>query len=104
MRAVERPAGMELLIDGRPVVDFSSNDYLGLAGDQRIARAATEMLQASSTGAAAARLISGTHPVHVQLERTIAEFKGAPAALLFASGYAAKPSSEKPGSNSVPSK
>lgn len=89
MRAVERPAGMELLIDGRPVVDFSSNDYLGLAGDARIARAATEMLQASSTGAAAARLISGTHPVHVQLERTIAEFKGAPAALLFASGYAA---------------
>ena len=80
---------MELLLDGRRVVDFSSNDYLGLAGDPRVGRAAAEMLESSSTGAGAARLISGTHPIHVELEREIAAFKGAAAALLFASGYAA---------------
>jgi 8-amino-7-oxononanoate synthase len=89
MRTVERGTGVELLLDGTMVVDFSSNDYLGLAGDPRIARAAAAMLQTSSTGAAAARLISGTQAIHVQLEREIADFKGMPAALLFASGYAA---------------
>jgi len=89
MRPVERRAGVELLLDGRSVVDFSSNDYLGLAGDPRIARSAADALESGSTGAAAARLISGTQPVHMQLEREIAEFKGLPAALLFASGYAA---------------
>jgi 8-amino-7-oxononanoate synthase len=89
MRTVERGAGMEVLLDGKRVVDFSSNDYLGLAGDPRIARVASEMLSSCSTGAAAARLISGTHPIHVELEREIAEFKATPAALLFMSGYAA---------------
>jgi 8-amino-7-oxononanoate synthase len=89
MRTVTRGEGVELLLDGERVVDFSSNDYLGLAGDPRIARAAIEALAAGSTGAAAARLISGTQAVHVELEREIARFKGAESALLFPSGYAA---------------
>lgn len=89
MRAIERGQGVELVLDGKRVIDFSSNDYLGLAGDSRVGRAAIEMLGSGSTGAGAARLISGTHPVHIELEREIAEFKGAEAALLFGSGYAA---------------
>ncbi len=89
MRAIERGPGAELVLDGKRVIDFSSNDYLGLAGDHRVACAAAGMLETGSTGAGAARLISGTHPVHMALEREIAEFKGAAAALLFASGYAA---------------
>ena len=89
MRTVTRGDGVELLLDGKRVVDFSSNDYLGLAGDPRIARAAVAALSAGSTGAAAARLISGTQAAHVELEREIARFKRADAALLFASGYAA---------------
>lgn len=89
MRAVTRGEGVELLQDGRRVVDFSSNDYLGLAGDPRIARAAVQALTTGSTGAAAARLISGTQAAHVELEREIARFKGTEAALLFPSGYAA---------------
>jgi 8-amino-7-oxononanoate synthase len=89
MHLVERSESAELRLDGRCVVDFSSNDYLGLAGDPRVARAAVEMLASNSAGAAAARLISGTHPVHVELEREIAAFKNSEAALLFTSGYAA---------------
>jgi 8-amino-7-oxononanoate synthase len=89
LRAVERRAGAEVAVDGRRATDFSSNDYLGLAADPRIAQAAARALDEAGTGAGAARLISGNHPLHERLEREIAAFKQAPAALLFASGYAA---------------
>lgn len=89
MRSVQRRAGAEVFVQGRPAVDFSSNDYLGLAGDPRVARVAADALAEAGTGAGAARLISGNHPLHERLEREIAEFEQAPAALLFPSGYAA---------------
>jgi 8-amino-7-oxononanoate synthase len=76
-------------LDGKPAVDFSSNDYLGLAGDPRLADAAMAMLQKAGTGATAARLISGNHPVHTTLEQELARFKGTEATLLFGSGYTA---------------
>jgi 8-amino-7-oxononanoate synthase len=75
--------------DGSRLIDFASNDYLGLAGDARLARAAGEALLTGGTGSGAARLISGTHPLHEQLESRLAVFKGVEAALLFGSGYAA---------------
>jgi 8-amino-7-oxononanoate synthase len=89
LRSVERRAGVEVVADGRSAIDFSSNDYLGLAADPRIAEAAARALADAGTGAGAARLISGNHPLHERLEREIAAFKQAPAALLFPSGYAA---------------
>ena len=89
LRATERHAGAEVQLDGAPAIDFSSNDYLGLAADPRVARAAADALAQAGTGAGAARLISGNHPLHDRLEREIAAWKRAPAALLFASGYAA---------------
>lgn len=89
MRGVQRGPGAEVLIDGAPAIDFSSNDYLGLAADPRIARAAARALDEAGTGAGAARLISGNHPLHARLERELAAFEDAPAALLFPSGYAA---------------
>jgi 8-amino-7-oxononanoate synthase len=89
MRSVQRRAGAEVAVDGRSAIDFSSNDYLGLAADPRIAHAATRALEEAGTGAGAARLISGNHPLHERLEREIADFEQAPAALLFPSGYAA---------------
>ena len=70
-------------------VDFSSNDYLGLASDPRLAAAVIEALRDNPLGAGAARLISGNHPLHETLERELAAFKGAEAALLFGSGYLA---------------
>jgi 8-amino-7-oxononanoate synthase len=89
MRRVERRAGAEVLLDGRPAVDFSSNDYLGLAADPRIARAAAEALGREGTGGGAARLISGNHPLHLALEVELARLKRTQAALVFPSGYAA---------------
>jgi 8-amino-7-oxononanoate synthase len=89
MRSVQRRSGAEVAVDGRSAIDFSSNDYLGLAADPRIAWAAARALEEAGTGAGAARLISGNHPLHERLERAIADFEQAPAALLFPSGYAA---------------
>lgn len=78
------------IFDGeRVLVDFASNDYLGLAADPRVAEAAAEFLRTEGTGAAAARLISGHHTVHAALEATLARFLGTEAALLFPSGYMA---------------
>ena len=87
--AVRGRRGAAVCADGRAAVDFSSNDYLGLAGDPRIASAIAAALAREGTGAAAARLISGTNELHEQLERALAVFKGTEAALLFSSGYAA---------------
>jgi 8-amino-7-oxononanoate synthase len=89
LRAVEHRRGAEVVVDGRPAVDFASNDYLGLASDPRVAEAAARALRDAGTGGAAARLISGNHPLHAELERELARFKRTPAALLFPSGYAA---------------
>lgn len=69
--------------------DFASNDYLALAHDPRLARAAAEALAHGPFGAGAARLISGTHPLHLELEAALAAYKRTEAALLFGSGYLA---------------
>jgi 8-amino-7-oxononanoate synthase len=89
LRPVERLGGARVRAEGREMTDFSSNDYLGLAADPRLAEAARAALGRAGTGAAAARLISGSHPLHHALEREAAAFKRAGAALLFPTGYAA---------------
>lgn len=70
-------------------VDFSSNDYLGLASDPRIAAAATAAISQMGVGAGAARLISGNTPEHDALDEDIARWFGAERALSFSTGYAA---------------
>lgn len=72
-----------------PVLSFSSNDYLGLACHPAVAAAAALSATRSGFGAGAARLVSGDHPEHRDLEAGLAEFLGYPAALLFPSGYQA---------------
>ncbi len=89
LRKVHQRRAGTVLIDGKRVADFASNDYLGLASDHRVARAAMAALQAEGTGAAAARLISGHHPIHDALERELARFKQVESTLLFPSGYMA---------------
>src|SRR5206468_10388982 len=71
------------------LVDFSSNDYLGLATDARLATAMARAAAEHGTGSGASRLISGDHSEHDALERTLASAFAAPAALSFSSGYAA---------------
>jgi 8-amino-7-oxononanoate synthase len=80
--------GPRTTVEGRPVVSFSSNDYLGLAGDPRLAAAAARAAGEEGAGAGAARLMTGGRPSHDALERDAARWKGAEAALLFGSGYA----------------
>jgi len=87
MRAVQQRNAGTVMLHGERIADFASNDYLGLAADPRVARAASAVLQAEGTGAGAARLISGNHPIHDSLERALARFKGCEHALLFPSGY-----------------
>lgn len=89
LRQVETDCPPLLRIDGRPVVNFASNDYLGLAHDEELITAAREATTRHGTGSASSRLISGSSSPHLELEEYIAEWKGAEAALSFSSGYAA---------------
>jgi 8-amino-7-oxononanoate synthase len=81
--------GPEIEIAARRLLNFSSNDYLGLANDSRLRKAAIAAINEFGVGAGASRLISGTQSPHVRLERALAEWKGTEAALCFSSGYAA---------------
>lgn len=81
--------GPEITIDGRSVLCFCSNNYLGLANDPRIVEAAQMTLRAEGAGSAASRLITGTMDAHLEAEQALAEFLGTGDAALFSSGYAA---------------
>lgn len=88
-RSLQGPPGREVVIDGRPLLNFCSNDYLGLAGDSRIAAAFKRGIDRWGSGAGASHLICGHSAAHEELEEALAEFTGRPRTLLFGSGYAA---------------
>ncbi|NEQ46342.1 MAG: 8-amino-7-oxononanoate synthase [Leptolyngbya sp. SIOISBB] len=91
-RAVESldgKAGPVMTCQGQPVVNFASNDYLGLAGDPRLAAAAIAAIQTYGTGSTGSRLLSGHRDLHRQLEAAIANWKGTEDAIVFSSGYLA---------------
>ena len=89
LREIDSPQGPEIEIAGRRLLNFSSNDYLGLANDSRLREAAIAAINEFGVGAGASRLISGTQSPHLRLERALAEWKGTATALCFSSGYAA---------------
>lgn len=82
-------AGGVFMLDGRRVLNFSSNDYLGLARAPAVVEAAAAALRRWGAGATASRLVVGTLPCHTELETRLAQFKGYAAALVFGSGYLA---------------
>ena len=88
-RVVSGPHGAQITVDGKACVNFCSNDYLGLAGDPRIAKAAQRALEDNGTGSGAAALVSGYNAEHRKLEEALAAYTGYPRALLFSSGWAA---------------
>ncbi|HVR86439.1 MAG TPA: 8-amino-7-oxononanoate synthase [Planctomycetota bacterium] len=88
-RVIERIHGPRVQIDGRELISFCSNDYLGLGQDPRLAEAARGAAAEFGWGAGSARTLSGTTRWHAALEEAIAGFKGLPAALVFPSGYMA---------------
>jgi 8-amino-7-oxononanoate synthase len=79
---------VELAASQARLVNFASNDYLGLADDPILREAAKAAIDRDGVGAGASRLVSGTRAAHTQLEETLARFKNADAALTFSSGYA----------------
>jgi len=79
--------GPVVTVDGRSLVNLCSNDYLALASDGRLRAAAARAAEREGAGSGAARLIAGDLPIHGALERRLASFKSAEAALLFNSGY-----------------
>jgi 8-amino-7-oxononanoate synthase len=87
--ATERSASAEVLRDGRRLVSFSCNDYLGLAQHPRLKAAAAAAVERYGTGAAASRLVTGDHPLLRELEVRLARRKQKPAALVFGSGFLA---------------
>jgi len=89
LRRVENDQGPILRLDGREVVNFSSNNYLGLANHPALAEAAKNAIDRYGVGAAASRLISGNMALHEELENRLAEFKATEAALVFNSGFQA---------------
>jgi 8-amino-7-oxononanoate synthase len=89
VREVASPQGAWVQLEGREVLNFSSNDYLGLANHAALKVAATTAIDEYGAGAGAARLISGSQSPHHELESAVAIFKGTEAALTFSSGYAA---------------
>ena len=88
-RVVEGPQGREVMVDGRRLLNFCSNDYLGLAADEAVVTAAREALAYRRFGSGASPLVTGRGQWHARLEREIASFEGTQAALLIPSGYAA---------------
>ena len=89
LREISSAQGPEVVIAGRHFINFSSNDYLGLANDLRLHEAAASAIDEFGVGAGASRLISGTQSPHLRLERALAKWKETEAALCFSSGYAA---------------
>jgi 8-amino-7-oxononanoate synthase len=88
-RVVDGPQGACVHLDGASVLSFASNDYLGLASDARLVRAATAVAREVGVGAGSSRLIVGNHREHVAFERAVADWLQRDGVQLFNSGYAA---------------
>lgn len=88
-RVLDGPQGVRPVIDGRPVLSFCSNDYLGLAAHPVLADALREGARRFGVGSGAAHLITGHGQAHRRLEEDLAAFVGRPRALLFSTGYMA---------------
>ncbi len=88
-RNVGSRQGRTIRVDGRELLNFCSNDYLGLAGDRRVAEALKSGVERWGAGAGASHLVCGHTQAHEELETTLAEFTGRPRALVYSSGYAA---------------
>jgi glycine C-acetyltransferase len=89
IRTISSPQGAWLQIEGRSVLNFCSNNYLGLANHPRLLEAAKKAIDQYGVGPGAVRIISGTNDLHIELEKRIARFKAVEAALSLQSGFQA---------------
>src|SRR5437660_909190 len=89
LRPIDSPQSAHIQVYGKTLLNFSSNDYLGLANHPQLKSASIAALKRYGAGAGASRLICGSFRPHHELEETLAAFKGTEAALSFSSGYGA---------------
>ena len=89
IRTMSSPQGAWLVVDGKKALNFCSNNYLGLANNPRMRKAAQDAIDQYGVGPGAVRTIAGTIDLHKELERRIAAFKGVEAAITFQSGFCA---------------
>src|SRR6202043_2404102 len=89
LRVLGSPQDTEAVVDGKRVLNLSSNNYLGLATHPRLERAMIKATEEWGAGSGAVRTIAGTMTIHEELERRLAEFKHTGASLVFQSGFTA---------------
>src|SRR3982750_3765560 len=89
-RLVESPARPVVEMEGAERIMLGSNNYLGLTGDERVIAGARGALARFGTGLTGSRLLNGTTPLHLELERELAEWMGAEDAIVFTTGHQAK--------------
>jgi len=87
IRTLSSPQGAWLIVDGQQVLNFCSNNYLGLANHPRLVQAAQDAIAKYGIGSAAVRSIAGTMNIHLELERRLSIFKGVEASITFQSGF-----------------
>ncbi len=89
IRTIESPQGAWVKIEGKKYLNLCSNNYLGLCNDPRLVSKAKEYIDSYGVGPGAVRTIAGTMSIHLELERRLAEFKGAEASIVLQSGFCA---------------
>jgi len=89
IRTLESPQGAWLVVDGKKVLNFCANNYLGLANHPRIVKAAVNAAEKYGVGPGAVRTIAGTLDLHIELEKRLADFKRVEKAITFQSGFSA---------------
>lgn len=89
VQTIHSRPGAIIQMEGRSLINFASNDYLGLAGDERLIQAAVAATQKFGTGSTGSRLLSGHREIHRELESAIASLKQTEDAIIFSSGYLA---------------
>lgn len=89
IRTIEGPQGAWVVVDGKKVLNLSSNNYLGFANGPRLKLAAQKAMEAFGVGPAAVRTIAGTTTLHKELEQKLAAFKGVESTVSFQSGFCA---------------
>jgi glycine C-acetyltransferase len=87
IRTLSSPQGAWLVVDGKQVLNFCSNNYLGLANHPKLIQAAKQACDKYGVGPGAVRSIAGTMDLHIELEKRLAKFKGVEAAITFQSGF-----------------
>lgn len=86
-RTIESEQDTEVIINGRKVLMFGSNSYLGLTNDPRVIEAAVKATKKYGTGCAGSRFLNGTLDIHIELEQKIAEFIGKPDVIVYSTGF-----------------